>query len=166
MQTSSSTGQDRTAPFITLWNSYTGAEAATIAALFSGAAELLEREGYDCYSKTEDPSSAGLTIREALERVAEAEAAAEALRHGMQDNAEMIERDAETLADDLERRLAGVLIVTGQHVYTDNGLSDVVFSWARAIVWQGRKATYRGPEHAIRLLKAAAAMTLATTAGE
>ena len=163
--TSTSTG--RTAPFTTLWNSYTGAEAATIAGLFGAAAELLQAEGYDCYSKTEDPSSAGLTLRESLERVAETEARAEALRvFGPEADPEMIARDAETLADDLERRLAGVLIVTGQHVYTDNGLSDVVFTWSRGIVWQGRKATYRGQEHAVRLLRAASAMTLATTAGE
>lgn len=161
-----STSQDRTAPFNTLWNSYTGAECATIAALFSATAEILEAQGYDCYSKTEDPSSAGLTIREALELAAGTEACAEAIRHGMHDNAEMITKDAETLADDLERRLAGVLIVTGQHVYTDNGLSDVVFTWTRAIIWQGKKATYRGQDHAVRLLRAAAAMTLATTAGE
>jgi hypothetical protein len=164
--TSTDASQDRIAPFITLWESYTGADCSTIAALFTLAAELLEREGYDCYSKTEDATVTGLTIREALERVSNDEARAEAARHGAQDNADMIERDTETLADDLERRLAGVLLVTGQHVYTDRGLSDVVWTWSRAIIWRGKHATYRGPQHVTRLLRAAAAMTLATTAGE
>lgn len=164
--TTSSASQNRTAPFATLWNSYTGADCATIAALFTLTAELLEREGYDSYSKTEDPAVTGLTIREALERVAADEARAEAARHGCQDKAEMIERDTATLADDLEQRLAGVLIVTGQQVYTDQGLANVVWTWSRAIIWRGKHATYRGQEHATRLLRAAAAMTLATTAGE
>lgn len=166
MSATSNASQDRTAPFVTLWNSYTGAECATIAALFTAAAELIEREGYSCYSKAEDESATGITIREALERAAEAEARAEAARLGFQANAEMIARDAETLADDLERRLGGVLLVTGQEVYSMNGITDAVFTWSRAIIWKGRTATYRGQEHAVRLLRAASAMTLATTAGE
>lgn len=157
-------GTDRIAPFRTLWNSYNGKDCSTIAVLFKQAHELLRAEGYDRYSKTEDETSTGLTIFEVLERVARDEATADLARTSALSGAQLeaqIERDTNALADELATRLAGVLLVTGQHTWSERDATERVFSWTREAIG-GPRYTYRGIEHAARLLELASVMTMAT----
>jgi len=159
-----STGADRIAPFGTLWDSYTGADSTMVAALFTMAADILEREGYDRYSKEDDETSSGLTIFEVLKRVASDQARADAARFGIRGDSKHIDRAAESLADELAARLGGVLLVTGaaRDVHR-NGLDETLWHWTRESIGY-RRASYRGKEHAVRLLKVAAAMTMAVEA--
>lgn len=161
-----STGADRIAKFRTLWDSYTGEDCSTVAVLFNLAAQLLEREGYDRYSKDEDDTSAGLTIFEALERVARDHLGTMAQR-GLYPHVGLsrIDRDTETLRDELEHRLEGVLMVTGQ--ITSAPRCGTLWSWTRDALHTGPRASaeYRGKDHVVRLLKLAAVMTMAVEAG-
>lgn len=155
---------DRVLPFTTLWESYTGADCSTIAVLFSQAADLLEARGYSSYSRDEDPAAQGLTVFEALREVARANAESEAHRlFGEAASRKMIDQDTASLAEELERRLAGVLLVTGQITWTHrNGSADDLWTWTREPHFGIRGRTrYRGAEHVTRLLRAAAVMTMA-----
>lgn len=158
-------GADRIAPFVTLWDSYNGIDCNVIAGMFKQAAALLEAKGYDRYSKSEDETSAGLTIFEALESVARLEATGRNKGLTGEPRDRIIELDTNQLADELATRLAGVLIATGQVTGTmgANDLTEVVWAWTRNPVYGiGGGGVYRGQGHAVRLLEVAAMMTLVT----
>jgi hypothetical protein len=162
-----SSGADRIAKFTTLWESYTGQDCSEIAVLFNQAAELLELEGYDRYSRTEDQTSNGLTIFEALTWVAREHLTAAAHRSlyphvGIQNLAD----DSKSLTEELETRLVGVLMVTGHHGPSSIH-RDVLWSWTHDALHTGPRGTaeYRGKGHAVRLLRLAAIATMAVEAG-
>jgi hypothetical protein len=156
---------DRIKPPSNLWESYTGEDAEVIGVLFNRAAELLQREGYDRYSKTEDETSVGRTIFEALTYVATEHVTTSAARY-VNSAAflapDMVKRDVEALTEEMELRLDGVLLVTGQaQSLPMSGLDSLLWAWTRDVAhWRGHHAQYRGQADVIRLLKLAAVMTM------
>ena len=162
---------DRIAPFTTLWDSYTGETPANIAMLFGRAADQIEQEGYDRYSKTEDESSTGITLFEALEQVAREHVTLSAPIYTASSvflSPEMVKADTASLKDELERRLVGVLFLTGQAyaVTPHSATTEVLWGWTRdAATWHKVGARYRGQAHIVALLRLAAAMTAAIDAG-